>query len=120
MRRRVQERAEAQGRARLSVARYAAGVVIRSAGYKARTENVGKLRAVRPLVPTDDWKVCDRQSRVPFHFSVTAHDPFVPKAFAIFRASMTACAHSSGRSCGRLWPEPLNMRCSCGPVNFFA
>ena len=39
----------AEGRARLRVGRDAAGVVVRSAGYQPRTENVGKLRAVRPL-----------------------------------------------------------------------
>ena len=66
---------EAESGARLGIGRDAAGVVIRGAGYQARTENVGKLRAVR-LGFIGAWIVCDRQSRFPLRCKLTADNIF--------------------------------------------
>ena len=114
------DQAVAELRAGLRIGGDAAGVVVGSAGDEARTEDVGKPRPVRLLNLIGSRMIDRGQSQAPRFYREHRQLYFVPYAFASARASMTARAHSSGRSCGRLWPAPLNMRCSCGPVNFFA
>ena len=77
---------EAEGRASLSVGGDPAWVIVRSAGYEARTENVGKLRPVRPLGLAGVWKICDRQSRVPLPRLDNSRQPLSFPSFSPFSA----------------------------------
>ena len=79
-----------------------ARVVVRSAGYQARTENVGKLGAVGPVDLTGVRIVCDRQCWIPFHAWRTRDNPFRSLAFRHLSrvddgamATATVCARSA-------------------------